>query len=75
MLCSIVTHEQHFLQDVEGCQDGQGLGYMVYMEKLKEGLCSLDKGGLRGNLIALYLMGDHRKDSAKASLERHSERM
>ena len=75
MLCGIVTHKQHFLQDVEGCQDGQGLGHMAYMEKLKVGLFSLEKRGLRGNLIALYLMGGHREDRAKLSLERHSERV
>lgn len=75
VLCSTRTHEQHFLQDVEGCQDGQGLGDTAYVEKLEVELFSLEKRGPMGNLIALYLVGHHREDRSKLSLERHNGRM
>lgn len=48
VLCSVVTYKQQFLQDVEGCQDEQGLGHMAYVKKVKVGLFSLEKKGAEG---------------------------
>jgi len=42
---------------------------MADMEKL--GLFNLEKKGLTGKLLALYLISDHREERAKLCLERY----